>query len=181
MQRVAVIGCGGAGKSTAGRALGRRLGLPVVHLDEHYWSPGWQSADPAAWRARHERLVAADSWVIDGNYLSTLDVRLDAADTVVFLDLPAWRCAWQATRRVLAGRGQANTAPGCPERLDRRHLTFLRYIVWHFPRRSRPPILRQLAEHAATTAVVRLKSPRQVRRFVGTRGRSPERVSRRGE
>ncbi|MBA3422400.1 MAG: hypothetical protein H0U12_11035 [Thermoleophilaceae bacterium] len=164
VQRVAVIGCGGAGKSNLARALGRQLGLPVVHLDEHYWSPGWQRADPAAWRARHAHLVGAGSWVIDGNYLSALDVRLSAADTVLFLDLAAWRCAWRATWRVAAGRGQANTAPGCPERLDRRHLRFLRYIVWEFPRKSRPRILRELAEHAATTAVVRLTSPRQVRR-----------------
>ncbi len=165
MQRVAVIGCGGAGKSTLARALGHRLGLPVVHLDEHYWSPGWRPAEPAAWRARQEGLVAADSWVIDGNYLSTLDVRLSAADTVVFLDLPPWRCAWQANWRVLAGGGRANTAPGCPERLDRRHLAFLHYILSDFSGKVRPCLLRALAEHGPTTAIIRLTSPGQVRQF----------------
>lgn len=165
VQRVAVIGCGGAGKSTLARALGQRLGLPIVHLDEEYWSPGWRPAEPAAWRARQERMVAADRWVIDGNYVSTLDVRLSAADTVVFLDLAPWRCAWQANRRVLAGRGRHRTAPGCPERLDRRHVSFLRYIVSDFGRRVRPRLLRALAEHAPTTAIIRLTSPAQVRRF----------------
>ena len=170
MQRVAVIGCGGAGKSTLARALGQRLGLSVVHLDEEYWSPGWRPAEPAAWRTRQEDLVATDRWIIDGNYVSTLDVRLSAADTVVFLDMAPWRCAGQATRRVLAGRGRANTAPGCLERLDRRHLSFLRYIVWHFSRRVRPRVLHALTEHAPTTPVIRLTSPVEVRRFaVGPR------------
>ena len=166
MRRIAVVGSGGAGKSTLARALGRRLGLPVVHLDEHYWQPGWRPADPDAWRARQARLVRREAWILDGNYLSTLDLRLGAADTVVFVDLPRWRCAWRATRRVVAGRGQANTAPGCPERLDLRHLRFLGY-VWRFPRRTRPRVLRDLARHAGTTTVIRLSSPSQVRRFLG--------------
>ena len=131
MRRVAVIGCGGAGKSTLACRLGRELGLPVVHLDECYWRAAWQPSDAASWEAMQQRLVTADSWIIDGNYLSTLELRLEAADTVVFLDPPAWRCAWRATRRALSGRGSANTAAGCPERLDRRHVRFLFYI-WRF-------------------------------------------------
>ena len=178
VQRVAVIGCGGAGKSTLARALGQRLGLPVVHLDEEYWSPGWRAAEPALWRTRQEDLVAADRWIIDGNYVSTLDVRLSAADTVVFLDLAPWRCAWQANRRVLAGRGRANTAPGCLERLDRRHLRFLRYIIWHFTRRVRPRLLHALTEHPPTTTVIRLISPVEVRRFAAGVLESPSSPSR---
>lgn len=164
MQRVAVIGCGGAGKSSLARHLGRALGLPVVHLDERYWRPGWQRSDPASWRALQERLVSCDSWVIDGNYLSTVDLRLGAADTVVFLDLSRWRCAWQATRRVLVGHGRANTARGCPERLDRRHLQFLGYIM-RFAHTARPQLLERLAAHEQSTLILRLSTPSQVRRF----------------
>ncbi len=169
MRRVAVIGCGGAGKSTLAVQIGQRLDVGVVHLDEYYWHPGWRPTEPAAWHAIQERLVAADSWVIDGNYMSTLELRLSAADTVVLLDLPAWRCAWRATWRVMTGRGAANTASGCPERLDRRHLRFLRY-VWRFPRDARPRLLDLLAEHEQTTAIWRLTTPAQVRWFTETFG-----------
>jgi len=165
MRRVAVIGCGGAGKSTLARDLGRRLDLPVVHLDQHYWRPGWQRSEPAAWREAQRRLVAEEAWVIDGNYLSTLELRVGAADTVVFLDLPRWRCAWRATRRVVTGRGGANTAAGCPERLDRRHLRFLSYI-WTFPANARPRVLERLAEQQESTTILRLTKPSQVRRFL---------------
>ncbi|MBA3421483.1 MAG: DNA topology modulation protein FlaR [Thermoleophilaceae bacterium] len=164
MRRVAVIGCGGAGKSSLARDVGRALDLPVVHLDERYWQPGWRRLDPAAWWALQKRLVRSDTWVIDGNYLSTLELRLSAADTVVFLDLPSWRCVWRATWRVLRGRGRASTAPACPEQLDRRHLRFLRYI-WRFPQTMRPRVLERLAEHEESTTILRLTTPSQVRRF----------------
>ncbi len=109
-----------------------------------------------------ESLTAGERWIIDGNYLGTLDLRLRAADTVVFLDLPVWRCAWRATLRLLRGHGRANTAPGCPERLGARHLRFLRYI-WRFPRAVRPQLLARLP---SDRAVFRLTTPSQVRLFL---------------
>ena len=88
MRRVAIIGSSGAGKSTLARRLGERTGLPVVHLDEHFWRPGWVETSRGEWRAVQTALCAQDAWIMDGNYSGTLDVRLARADTVVFLDLP---------------------------------------------------------------------------------------------
>lgn len=165
MRRVAVIGSGGAGKSTLARELAWRVDLPVVHLDEYYWRPGWQASSPTAWQERQRHLVAGEAWIIDGNYLSTLELRLSAADTVVFLDLSRWRCAWRATRRVLTRHGRPNTAAGCPERLGYRHLRFLAY-VWSFPSTGRPAVLERLAKHQQTTTILRLTTPSQVRQFL---------------
>ena len=165
MRRVVVIGSGGAGKSTLACQLGWELDLPVVHLDQCYWRAGWRPTDPISWEALQQRLVAADAWILDGNYLSTLELRLESADTVVFLDLPAWRCAWRATWRALTGRGAANTAAGCPERLDLRHLGFLCYI-WRFPKNGRPRVVQRLAGCGQTTTIWRLTTPAQVRRFL---------------
>lgn len=175
MRRVAVIGCGGAGKSTLARELGRRLQLLVLHLDEHYWRPGWRPKEPGAWRELQQTLVAGDAWVIDGNYLSTLGPRLTSADTVVFLDLPRWRCIWRVTRRLVAGRGRANTADGCPERLGRRHLRFVNYI-WRFRRDSRPRVMTALAACEPATTIFRLTSAREVRLFL--RGLAAEQAPR---
>ncbi|MEJ7704935.1 MAG: hypothetical protein WKF47_15355 [Geodermatophilaceae bacterium] len=68
MQRVMVVGCAGAGKSTVAGIVGQRLGLPVVHLDQHYWAASWVEPDEATWRQRQRALVAGARWVIDGNY-----------------------------------------------------------------------------------------------------------------
>src|SRR5215831_14521617 len=99
MQRVAILGPGGAGKSTFADELGARTGLPVVHLDRYFWHPGWIETPREAWRARQEELFAGDEWIGDGNYSATAEVRLRRADTVVLLDFPIWRTIPRALRR----------------------------------------------------------------------------------
>src|SRR5262245_29755970 len=92
-RRVLVDGMAGSGKSTFSRALSQETGLPVIHLDVHYWQPGWVEPSMDAWRETQRRLLSADAWIADGNDLGTLDLRLERADTVVFLDTPWWLCA----------------------------------------------------------------------------------------
>ena len=137
MRRVAVVGCGGSGKSWLSRELGRLLDLPVIHLDAHYWRPGWVEPPHAEWEAVQSRLVAGDAWVMDGNYHSTLHLRTARADTVLFLDRSRWACLWGVLSRWARLRGTEHAAPGCRERLN---VPFLRWI-WHFPRRTRPILL----------------------------------------
>jgi adenylate kinase family enzyme len=162
VQRIAVVGSGGAGKTTFARELGARLGLPVVHLDEHFWQPGWVETSRDEWRLVQKRLIAGDAWVVDGNYGGTLDIRFRAADTIVMLDYPRLVCMGRALRRGLVYRGRAIQAKGCPERLDR---SFLRW-VWNYRRDSRPRLLKALEEHGSSARFVRITSPRRARRFL---------------
>ena len=163
MRRVVVIGNGGAGKSTFARELGRRTGLPVIHLDVEHWRPGWVAPPRPQWQRHVAALVQGDRWIIDGNYSGSFDLRFAAADTVVFLDTGRWRCAWRAATRVLRQRDRTRTdlAPGCRERVD---LEFLRW-VWNYPRDSRPKVLAALSRHAQLN-VVHLKSRRDGDRFL---------------
>ena len=164
MKRVLVIGSGGAGKSTLARRLGERLGLEVVHLDALYWQAGWVEPAKEAWRERVAELVRADAWVMDGNYSGTLEARLAACDTVVFLDLPRTLCLWRIIKRSLTHRGRSrpDMAAGCPEQLT---LEFLRW-VWGYPSRSRPKVLRLLAVYAEGRRIVRLRSRAEVAEFL---------------
>src|SRR5437879_8580011 len=82
MKRVLVIGSGGTGKTTVARRLAQRTGLPLIHLDLLYWRPGWQPTPGEEWHETVRRLVAGESWIIDGNYGVTLDLRVAACDTV---------------------------------------------------------------------------------------------------
>lgn len=134
--RILVIGCSGAGKSTLARAIADRYGLPVVHLDRHYWRPGWVAPDEAEWLADVARLIQEPAWVMDGNYSRTMPQRLAIADAVVHLDLPRWLCLLRVLRRIALGYGRSrpDVAPGCPERLD---WAFFKW-VWNYPRRTRP-------------------------------------------
>jgi adenylate kinase family enzyme len=166
MERVAVIGSGGAGKSTLARQIGGITGLPVVHLDHHYWSPGWVATPDAEWVERQRALLDGARWVVDGNYGATLELRAERADTVVFLDLPRRVCLARALRRF---RSPVLQAPGCPQKVD---ADFLRWI-WEFPRRTRPRLLAVLDTYAAATEVVHLRSTGETRSFL-SRLRRPE-------
>ena len=157
-----VIGSPGAGKSTLAAELARLSGLPLVHLDQHYWRPGWAEPAPEEWEAQVSRLIAEPRWVIDGNYSATLRQRLTRADTVVYLDLPNWLCLTRIVRRWLRHRGRVrgDMAPGCPEQLPPE---FLAYAL-AFPHRGRRRVEEKLKDYSGT--VIRLRRPAEVRSFL---------------
>jgi adenylate kinase family enzyme len=163
-QRIAIIGPSGSGKSTLARHLGKRLDLPVIHLDAHFWSAGWVESDKSQWRATVGTLAAAEHWIIDGNYSSTMDLRLPRAETIIFLDYPRWLCLLRVLRRWLTyyGDSRPDLPPGCPEKVD---VDFLRWI-WDYPRRSRPNTLALLQRLEGEKQIIRLQSPRAMRLFL---------------
>ncbi|MFL6256137.1 MAG: DNA topology modulation protein [Pyrinomonadaceae bacterium] len=167
MKRVLVIGSGGAGKSTFARRLGERLGLPVIHLDRAYWRAGWVEPSKDEWCRNVEAMCARESWVMDGNYSGTLDVRLAACDAVVFLDLPRTVCTWRVIKRALRyrGAGRPDMAEGCRENLDREFLIFLLW-VWNYPRHSRPKILKRLEAFSGGKHIHILRSSAEAEEFL---------------
>jgi adenylate kinase family enzyme len=167
MLRVAVVGSGGAGKTTFAVELGERLGLPVIHLDHHYWKPGWVPMPEVEWTEHQRQLLAGDSWIVDGNYGSTFAVRFARADTVIILALARWRCMLRVLGRWWLHRGEAIQAPGCPERFSPQ---FLRW-VWNYPKRDRKRLQEALGRHAPAACVIMLRTPAEVRKFLARSAR----------
>ena len=166
-RRVLVIGMARSGKSTFARALSTRTGLPVIHLDVHYWKPGWVKPSEGEWRDKQRGLLAGDAWIADGNDCETLDLRLDRAETVVFLDTPWWRCAARAFVRGL--RKPIGEMPeGCADSVIRRLRDEWRLVggVWR-DRRAEPArehaIVSQHGKHAALYV---LRSKREARELL---------------
>lgn len=166
MDRIAVMGSGGSGKSTLARQISNALGIEVIHLDALYWRPGWVEPPREEWEAIQREMVGRDRWVMDGNYGGTLDIRLQAADTVIFLDMPRSLCLWRVISRWIryTGRSRPDMAPGCEERLT---WEFIRW-VWTYPATRRPAILRTLADYAPGRRIVRLRSRKAAARFIAS-------------
>lgn len=159
MQRVMIIGCSGSGKTTLAKQLAERTTLPLIHLDREYWRPGWIEPDKAEWEKRVAELAARPRWIIDGNYGATFAPRMAAADTVIFLDFPRWRCVWRVFSRVVRGYGRATQADGCPERFDWEFLCW----VWNWRRDSRPRVMKALECFGGK--IYFLRTPREVAKF----------------
>jgi len=161
MKRVAIVGPGGAGKSTFARALGERTGLPVVHLDRLFWKPGWVETPRDEWRQRQSELFAADRWIADGNYGGTFDERFARADTVIIVARSRLACVASAVGRTARNLGRPVQAEGCPERFE---LAFYRWI-WNYERDGQPRLDAALRRHDHLD-VAELTTRRSMSRFL---------------
>ncbi|MEQ2526314.1 DNA topology modulation protein [Bacillaceae bacterium CLA-AA-H227] len=164
MKRIVLIGSGGSGKSTLARQLGEKLKINVYHLDALFWKPNWVGVPKDEQRKVQNNLVKKDEWIIDGNYGGTMEIRLSAADTIIFLDIHRTICVFRAFKRVLRYRNKTrpDMGEGCEERLD---LDFFKWI-WNYPNTKRPEILKRLDQLSKDKQIIILKSPKEVQQFI---------------
>ncbi len=164
MERVLILGCCGAGKSTLARKLQQPMNLDIIHLDQHYWLANWEKPDRDTWNKKVTALAQQDRWIMDGNYGGSLDIRLQYADQVIYLDRSTWTCMFRVIKRIARyyGRTRPDMPAGCPERLD---WNFLHYVLVFNLVRA-PKIKRKLEQLRADQSVYILKNERQIRQFI---------------
>ena len=168
MKKVLVIGPGGAGKSTLAQELGKLLNMEVLHLDKFYWRPGWVETPKSEWAKTVRDLLSQDAWIMDGNYSGTLDIRFEACDTVIFLDMTRSLCLRRVLKRAIQYRKQSrpDMAEGCREKLS---FEFIKWI-WNYSSRTRPKIVRLLESKLEGKKIVWLRSQSEVKRFLRDAG-----------
>jgi adenylate kinase family enzyme len=162
MNRIAIVGSPGSGKTTLADRLAQATGLPVIHLDNHFWRPGWVETPAEEWEKRQVELLSGGSWIVDGTYFQTLDLRFSRADTVIFFEISRWRCLYRALFRSLSNFGHDVQAPGCPEHLD---FTFIKFI-YRFPRDVTPRIKEAIARQASRLSVIKINSNDDAEQFL---------------
>lgn len=146
--------------------MGTALGLPVVHLDRHYWHADWVPTPREEWRVVVTTLAQESEWIMDGNYSGTLSDRLPFADAVVILDVHPFTCLWRAIRRRFERETRADIPDGCPDRFAFSDFTFFWWILT-YRQRTRPRVVAMVAAHPEVH-VVELRSRAETRHFLGT-------------
>lgn len=164
MKKISIIGSGGSGKSTLAKKLEQKTGIPAYHLDALFWQPGWVETERGKWRFIQEDLCNKDAWILDGNYGSTLDIRLRYSDTIIFLDINRFTCLVRAILRSVKsyGRTRPDMAEGCKEHFD---ISFAKWIL-EYPTKRKPGILERLNALPPEKSVIILSSPKEVEEFL---------------
>ena len=141
MKKIIVIGCPGSGKSTVSRALHNQTGIPLYHLDMMYWNADKTNVDESMFLARVSYALAQESWIIDGNYAASLELRMQSCDTVIFLDYSVETCL----EGIAARKGKVRTDIPWVETED--DLEFLDFVR-SYPVLVRPNVLTLLEKYA---------------------------------
>ena len=149
MKKVIVIGCPGSGKSTFSRQLHNITGIPLYHLDMMYWNADRTIVDKTVFRERLADALQQEKWIIDGNYGSTMEMRMQACDTVIFLDYPLAVCM----EGVRSRRGKARTDMPWVEAEDEEDAEFLGFIK-SYNSESRPKVLELLEKYKDKNVVI---------------------------
>lgn len=140
MKKILVIGCPGSGKSTFSRALHTVTAIPLIHLDQLFWNADKTTVPKRLFLERMQQTLEKDTWILDGNYMSTMEERLQACDTVMFLDYATEVCL----DGVKARKGTARSdLPWVELEDDAGFLEFIRT----FRNETRPQILELLKRY----------------------------------
>ena len=158
MKKVIVIGCPGSGKSTISRALHNKTGIPLYHLDMMYWNADKTTVEKSVFLERLSAVLEKDEWIIDGNYGSTMELRMAACDTVIFLDYPLDVCLDGIKER----RGKPRSdMPWIETEEDAEFIEFIK----NYEEQQKPKVLELLKKHSDKNIII-FKSREQADAFL---------------
>lgn len=149
MKRIMVIGCPGSGKSTFSRKLHTITGIPLFHLDMMNWNADRTTVDKAVFLARLSDTINKSEWIIDGNYGSTIELRLRECDTIIFLDYPLEVCLEGIKER----RGKVRTDMPWVEAEDEEDAEFVEFIK-NYNLQSRPQVMELLDKYSSKNIII---------------------------
>lgn len=136
--KIIVIGSPGSGKSYLAKKLSEITSYPLYHLDNLFWNPGWIETPKEKWIEVQKKITTGDKWIIDGNYDSTMDIRFEACDAIIFININRVICIKNAIIRH--GKKRTDLPDYCVEKFNKDLLEFLIYI-WRFPKNKKPNII----------------------------------------
>lgn len=166
-KRILIIGSAGSGKTVLSNKLSKKLNIEVIHLDKIYWQANWQRQSDEYCIEKTLDVVKNDEWILDGNYIQTLDIRLEKADLVILLKINRFKCIKSLfERRRLTKRNEIvrdDLADGCSDKLD---FSFLRW-AFNFNNKYAPKLLEKINKYQHLDVIV-FKKREDACKFIDT-------------
>ena len=159
MEKIIVIGCPGSGKSTFSKALHSHTGIPLYHLDMLFWNADKTTVEKSVFLDRMRKIFTESRWIIDGNYASTMEERLQFCDTVIFLDYPLEECLEGIKER----RGKERSDMPWVETQEE-DAEFISFIT-NYNLKNRPQVI-ELLERYADKNIFIFKSRKEAETFL---------------
>lgn len=125
-KRIMIIGSPASGKSTLAYELSKILGIPVYHLDKYYWKDNWEATSFEDFREVINNIVLNDTWIIDGDYFKTIDIRLKRADLIIYLNIDSEISVKSYLERVRTGGIRDFNTNGLKEEVDEEFIKYIR-------------------------------------------------------
>lgn len=162
-KRIMIVGCAGSGKTTLALKIGEAMDIPVYHLDKYYWRD-WKETPDEEWKKTVTELAAQPTWIIDGNYRATISIRLERADTVIFLDYGTLTCLWGVLKRAFRHRGtiRPDMGEGCMERID---WSFIKWVLG-FRRKARKPLVEVMDAYRGRVNIITFTNRKKAEKFL---------------
>ncbi|MGI0117931.1 hypothetical protein [Zooshikella sp. RANM57] len=163
MKKIVIIGNGGSGKSTLALSLKAKLDLPIYHLDQYIWTSNWQAVSETKFTETHDKLISNEQWIIEGvGYDSTIESRIIAADTIIFLDFPFPFLLYRVFKRQVQSLYK-QPAGWAPKNKLLSKTAFIIRIVIDIHRNTREYILTLMTKHAHNTEVLYIRNLRMLK------------------
>jgi adenylate kinase family enzyme len=167
MQRIAVIGNAGGGKTTMCRKIGQQLDIPVHHIDMIQWQPGWQRTSMPEFNRVHDEILAQAEWIIDGfGPMDAIAKRFSLADTIIVVDYPLAIHYWWSMKRQVKCifRPRDDLPENCPMVEKTWELI---QVMWRVHTELRPQFLQLADQYRTEKRVIYLHSPREMKQLIG--------------
>ncbi len=166
LKRIMIVGAPGSGKSWLANRLSEKTKLPVIHIDQFYYEPGWVMRPSEETASLILCAAQKDTWILDGNNAQTFAERAARADHLVFLDRGLFLRLYRVIRRTLKyyGKTRPDLAPGCPERFTFAFMLFV--MTFGIKRRKR--MMARIDTVKESIACYHLKSTKQVENYLKT-------------
>jgi adenylate kinase family enzyme len=165
MTRISIIGNAGGGKSTVSRRLRDSLGLPLYPVDQLQWRPGWQATPKNEFEEAHAKLLAEQTWIIDGwGNFDAIEERFRQSDTIILVDYPLWRHYWWAIKRqfMCLFRPRIDGPPGCPMLPVTSRLL---KMIWSIDKHAMPQLRLLVAKYSGQKKTFHIRTLADLREF----------------